>query len=177
MNIQGITPAMTAPVQSPNAKPVAKSAGMLSSSSSGATGQSATSLQDTFLNLLVTELQNQDPTAPVDPTAMVGQLVSLNQLDQLISINQTLTSLAPGTPSTPSPSSPTPAASSSPLGAMATRGGPVAASTGPSSAVSAVLSKIQSAGVSAASTAALMNLYGSFSAPATTSNSTFTGGR
>ena len=60
-----------------------------------ATGDSSTSLQDTFLNLLTTELQNQDPTAPVDPTAMVGQLVSLNQLDQLISINQTLSSMTP----------------------------------------------------------------------------------
>ena len=45
----------------------------------------------TFLNLLVKELQNQDPTAPMDSTAMVGQMISLNQLDQLISINQNLT--------------------------------------------------------------------------------------
>jgi flagellar basal-body rod modification protein FlgD len=51
----------------------------------------ASSLSSTFLNLLATELQNQDPTAPVDATAMVGQMISLNQLDQLISINQTLT--------------------------------------------------------------------------------------
>jgi flagellar basal-body rod modification protein FlgD len=56
------------------------------SSSSG-----ASSLTSTFLNLLATELQNQDPTAPVDATAMVGQMISLNQLDQLISINQSLT--------------------------------------------------------------------------------------
>jgi flagellar basal-body rod modification protein FlgD len=28
---------------------------------------------------LATELQNQDPTAPVDSTAMVGQMISLNQ--------------------------------------------------------------------------------------------------
>ena len=48
-------------------------------------------LSTTFLSLLATELQNQDPTAPVDSTAMVGQMISLNQLDQLISINQTLT--------------------------------------------------------------------------------------
>jgi flagellar basal-body rod modification protein FlgD len=44
----------------------------------------------TFLNLLVKELQNQDPDSPVDSTQMVGQMISLNQLDQLISINQTL---------------------------------------------------------------------------------------
>jgi flagellar basal-body rod modification protein FlgD len=52
---------------------------------------SSTDIGSTFLNLLATELQNQDPTAPVDSTAMVGQMISLNQLDQLISINQTVT--------------------------------------------------------------------------------------
>jgi flagellar basal-body rod modification protein FlgD len=54
--------------------------------------------------LLVKELQNQDPTAPVDSTAMVGQMISLNSLDQLISINQTLstaTASAKTTPTTP----------------------------------------------------------------------------
>src|SRR6201992_2459890 len=51
----------------------------------------ANDVSSTFLNLLATELQNQDPTAPVDSTAMVGQMISLNQLDQLISINQTVT--------------------------------------------------------------------------------------
>jgi hypothetical protein len=35
-------------------------------------------LGTTFLSLLAQELQNQDPTAPVDPTAMVGQMISLN---------------------------------------------------------------------------------------------------
>jgi flagellar basal-body rod modification protein FlgD len=65
-------------------------------SSSSAGGDLGT----TFLNLLSTELQNQDPTAPVDSTAMVGQMISLNQLDQLISINQTLTTSAgTGSPS------------------------------------------------------------------------------
>jgi len=59
----------------------------------GTTSSSSTAsgLSSTFLNLLATELQNQDPTAPVDSTAMVGQMISLNQLDQLISINQTVT--------------------------------------------------------------------------------------
>jgi flagellar basal-body rod modification protein FlgD len=66
-------------------------------------------LSSTFLNLLATELQNQDPTAPVDSTAMVGQMISLNQLDQLISINQSLT----GSTTT------TPAGSAQPAGATA----------------------------------------------------------
>jgi flagellar basal-body rod modification protein FlgD len=47
-------------------------------------------LGTTFLSLLAQELQNQDPTAPVDPTAMVGQMISLNQLEQLIGINQAI---------------------------------------------------------------------------------------
>jgi flagellar basal-body rod modification protein FlgD len=55
---------------------------------SNATGTSDSSIGSTFLNLLVQELQNQDPTDPMDSTAMVGQMISLNQLDQLVSINQ-----------------------------------------------------------------------------------------
>ena len=51
---------------------------------------SAGSIGGTFLTLLVQELQNQDPTAPMDSTQMVGQMISLNQLDQLTSINQVL---------------------------------------------------------------------------------------
>jgi flagellar basal-body rod modification protein FlgD len=53
--------------------------------------QATTDIGSTFLSLLTKELQNQDPTAPMDSTAMVGQMISLNQLDQLIAINQNLT--------------------------------------------------------------------------------------
>ena len=62
-----------------------------SGSGAGSNSLSAGNLGTTFLNLLVQELQNQDPTQPMDPTAMVGQMISLNQLDQLISINSALT--------------------------------------------------------------------------------------
>jgi flagellar basal-body rod modification protein FlgD len=54
-----------------------------------------------FMSLLVTELKAQDPTAPMDPTAMVGQMLSMNQLNELISINKTLQT-ALGVPSTAS---------------------------------------------------------------------------
>lgn len=47
----------------------------------------------TFLTLLTTELKVQDPTSPLDPDQMVGQIVSLNQLDELMQINQTLHSM------------------------------------------------------------------------------------
>ncbi len=52
---------------------------------------SLNSLGSTFLSLLTQELKNQDPTAPVDSTQMVGQMISLNELDQTASINQLLT--------------------------------------------------------------------------------------
>jgi flagellar basal-body rod modification protein FlgD len=60
--------------------------------SSTSSSSSDGGLGSTFLSLLAQELQNQDPTAPVDATAMVGQMISLNQLQQLIDINQSLTS-------------------------------------------------------------------------------------
>jgi flagellar basal-body rod modification protein FlgD len=60
-------------------------------------------LGTTFLSLLAQELQNQDPTAPVDPTEMVGQMISLNQLEQLISINQNLTPSTTSSTTTPTP--------------------------------------------------------------------------
>lgn len=59
-------------------------------------------LGSTFLSLLSQELQNQDPTAPVDSTQMVAQMISLNQLDQLINISQAVTSIVSGTASAPS---------------------------------------------------------------------------
>ncbi|MDE3015908.1 MAG: flagellar hook assembly protein FlgD [Pseudomonadota bacterium] len=46
-----------------------------------------------FLKLLTTELNNQDPTAPMDPTQMVGQLASLSQVEQQIGTNSNLQQL------------------------------------------------------------------------------------
>jgi flagellar hook assembly protein FlgD len=43
-----------------------------------------------FLKLLVTEMKNQDPTQTTDPNAYIQQLVGVNSLQQLISINQEL---------------------------------------------------------------------------------------
>lgn len=76
--------------------------GTNSTNSTGPTGssgslanQAANDAESTFISLLVTELQSQDPTQPMDPTQMVGQMFSMNQLQQLISINQTLTAAFP----------------------------------------------------------------------------------
>lgn len=53
-----------------------------------------------FMTLLVTELKNQDPTQPTDPNAYIQQLVGVNSLQQLISINQDLAPLATPEPTT-----------------------------------------------------------------------------
>ena len=67
------------------------------SASSSSSPQSNQITSTDFMKLLVTEMQNQDPTTPTDPNAYIQQLVGVNSLQQLISINQALT--PPTTPS------------------------------------------------------------------------------
>jgi flagellar basal-body rod modification protein FlgD len=64
--------------------------GSTSSSSSSGSSSSSISAND-FLTLLVTEMQNQDPTANTDPNEYINQLVQVNSLEQLIDINRNLT--------------------------------------------------------------------------------------
>jgi flagellar basal-body rod modification protein FlgD len=72
----------------PMTGPATGSGGGGSSSTSGA--GAATITANDFLTLLVTEMQNQDPTADNDPNAYIDQLVQVNSLEQLIDINQNL---------------------------------------------------------------------------------------
>ncbi len=51
---------------------------------------SATVTASDFLQLLVSEMKNQDPTANTDPNEYINQLVQVNSLEQLIQINQDL---------------------------------------------------------------------------------------
>lgn len=69
-----------------------------SGTESGTSTNSATVSANDFLTLLVTEMKNQDPTANTDPNEYINQLVNVNSLEQLISINQTL-GTALGSPS------------------------------------------------------------------------------
>jgi flagellar basal-body rod modification protein FlgD len=64
-----------------------------SSSSDSSSDSDATISANDFLTLLVTEMQNQDPTADTDPNEYINQLVQINSLEQLISINQNLTTV------------------------------------------------------------------------------------
>lgn len=61
------------------------------SSSSSSSTSTATITSNDFLQLLVAEMQNQDPTDSTDPNEYIDQLVQVNSLQQLISINQDLT--------------------------------------------------------------------------------------
>lgn len=88
-------------VNSATAATVSSGATASASSSSQAAGAGSTITANDFLTLLVSELKNQDPTAPTDPSAYIDQLVQVNSLQQLISINQGIGSLgATGTTGT-----------------------------------------------------------------------------
>jgi flagellar basal-body rod modification protein FlgD len=51
--------------------------------------------ESTFLTLLVSQLQNQDPLNPIDSTTFVSQLTSYSQLEQLINIDKNTAPAAP----------------------------------------------------------------------------------
>ena len=111
--------AVTAPFES---KSQASTTGVKAqdTSSTGSTGSTtdsstneATITANDFLTLLVTEIQNQDPTQQTDPMQYITQLVGVNSLEQLVQINQTLTTATgTGTTTGSAASSPSPAAAS-----------------------------------------------------------------
>lgn len=105
------------------------------SSNSGAPGASGTSdsanpspsnqlTGNSFIQLLTAQLKAQDPLNPVDPTTFVTQLVQFNQLEQLISINTTLSAAAAPATSGSTPASNSQAAQN--LSAAPRRSNPVA---------------------------------------------------
>jgi flagellar basal-body rod modification protein FlgD len=63
------------------------------SSTTGATAPSPTVDYNQFLNLLIAEIKNQDPTQPMDPTQSVTQLATISGVQQAMQSNATLSSL------------------------------------------------------------------------------------
>lgn len=49
--------------------------------------------QDAFLQLLVTQLEHQDPTQPQDDSQFIAQLAQFTSVEQLTEINKTLQSI------------------------------------------------------------------------------------
>ncbi|MGF6965548.1 flagellar basal-body rod modification protein FlgD [Paraburkholderia sp. WC7.3g] len=64
------------------------------SSMSSTSGTSATDLQNTFLQLLVAQMKNQDPTNPMDSSQMTSQLAQISTVQGISQLNTSLSSLS-----------------------------------------------------------------------------------
>ncbi|OYX75654.1 MAG: flagellar basal body rod modification protein [Rhizobiales bacterium 32-66-11] len=73
------------------------STGQTATPSSTAAGKPASVDYNSFLQLLVAQLKNQDPTSPMDSTAYMSQLASFSQVEQSIASNSKLDSLLSAT--------------------------------------------------------------------------------
>jgi flagellar basal-body rod modification protein FlgD len=74
--------------------------------------------EEMFLKLLVSQMQNQDPLNPTDPTQMVSQLAQFSELEQIIAIRGDIEKAQSG--------------NSAANGTNAVAGNPAATATGPS---------------------------------------------
>lgn len=90
-------------------------------------------LDTMFLQLLVAQLQNQDPTSPLDPSQFVGQLAQFSELSEVTQIDQIMQQYAgagsgsgttgsgstggsaPNPGGTPTPANPLSSATASPI--------------------------------------------------------------
>ena len=70
-------------------------------------GTSQLTNESTFLQLLVSQIKNQDPLNPADSTQFIGQLVQFSQLEQLLTINQGIQQIATNTKAPASSTTPT----------------------------------------------------------------------
>ena len=76
--------------------PTAATGSAASTTATSATGTAQTSLTNNyndFLKLLMTQLQNQDPTSPMDTNQFTSQLVQYSSVEQQIATNTSLTQL------------------------------------------------------------------------------------
>jgi flagellar basal-body rod modification protein FlgD len=71
--------------------PASASGSSAATSSTGANALGSLSTNfNSFLNLLMTQLQNQDPTSPLDSNQFTSELVQFSQVEQQISTNSSL---------------------------------------------------------------------------------------
>lgn len=65
-----------------------------SASSSSLTGSDVEETKQQFLQMLITQLQNQDPLSPMDANQFSQQMISLGQLEQLLDLNTNVANMA-----------------------------------------------------------------------------------
>lgn len=73
---------------------------------SATSNNSDSSTSDMFLQLLTTQLKNQSPLDPMDPSQFVNQLVQFNTLNQIIGIRDLLEQFSTTPASTSSSTAP-----------------------------------------------------------------------
>ena len=52
--------------------------------------------KDEFLKMLVAQMQNQDPLSPMDGQQMAAQLAQFSSVEQLVTLNETMSNQAAG---------------------------------------------------------------------------------
>lgn len=90
--------------------PIASSPSAASTSTSTNAAINATDAlgnEGTFLQLLVAQLKNQDPSQPADTNTFLTQLAQFSSLEQLIGIRQDVSQLDTATSAAPAPTTPT----------------------------------------------------------------------
>lgn len=64
-----------------------------STSSTATSSSSNLANENVFLQLLVAQIKNQNPLEPQDSSQFMGQLAQFSQLEQLVKVNDQLTTL------------------------------------------------------------------------------------
>src|SRR3954447_9112162 len=77
-----------------NSLPVGTGADAGGNSSSGSNGVNGLANENTFLQLLVAQLKNQNPAQPMDGTTFVTQLAQFSELEQSLASRKDLDSIA-----------------------------------------------------------------------------------
>jgi flagellar basal-body rod modification protein FlgD len=122
-----------------------------SPSPSDPSGDGATISANDFLTLLVTEMQNQDPTADTDPNEYIDQLVQVNSLEQLIDINQNLSTALGGSSASAAQSASSPQVNSAAAGLAPSTSTGAPSIVHPAAHPGSALGQLQSAAAAAAS--------------------------
>ena len=90
---------ITAATSAASASPAASSASSVTSTAPNALTSLSNNFND-FLHLLLTQLQNQDPSSPMDSNTFTTELVQFSGVEQQITTNNSLTQLIQATQGT-----------------------------------------------------------------------------